>query len=147
MRDRETGEVRAEVVRDTKAGTLQGFVEKHTEPQARVCTDDARAYAGMGRPHESVSHSTGEYVRGEAHTNGAESFRAMLRRALKGVFHKLSPRHLQRYVNEFSGRHNVRSMDTIDQMGHAVADMRGRRLRYVDLMADNGLSSGARQVA
>ena len=68
----------------------------------------------------------------------------MLKRAYKGTFHKLSAKHLQRYVNEFAGRHNIREMDTIRQMEEVVARMVGRRLMYRDLTADNGLSSGAR---
>ncbi len=144
VKDRETNEVSAKVVPDTKAKTLQGFVEERTKPETQVYTDDARAYVGIDRPHESVSHSTGEYVRDDVHTNGMESFWSMFRRGHKGVYHKMSPKHLQRYVNEFSGRHNVREQDTIDQMGSVVAGMVGRRLMYRDLTADNGLSSGAR---
>ena len=64
--------------------------------------------------HESVRHSVAEYVRGMAHTNGIESFGSMLKRAHKGTFHKLSAKHLQRYVNEFAGRRGIRNADTID---------------------------------
>ena len=60
------------------------------------------------------------------------------------MFHKFSVKHLQRYVDEFSGRHNARNCDTIDQMQGVVAGMIGKRLRYDDLTADNGLASGAR---
>ena len=51
----------------------------------------------------------GEYVRGQAHTNGVESFRSMLKRGYIGTYHKMSPKQLNRYVKEFEGRHNVRS--------------------------------------
>ena len=86
--------------------------------------------------HESVRHSVGEYVDGMAHTNGIESFWSMLKRAHKGTYHKISPKHLQRYVNEFSGRHGVRDRDTLDQMQSVVAGMVGKRLTYRDLVAD-----------
>ena len=62
----------------------------------------------------------------------------MLKRAHKGVYHKLSPKHLHRYVQEFAGRHNVRNRDTIDQMEAVVAGLIGRRLLYRDLVGDNG---------
>ena len=62
--------------------------------------------------HESVKYSVSEYVNGQAHTNGVESFWAVLKRACHGVYHQLSPKHLQRYVNQFAGKHNVRHMDT-----------------------------------
>ena len=68
----------------------------------------------------------------------------MLKRAHKGTFHKLSPKHLDRYVQEFAGRHNVREQDTIDQMAAVTDGMEGKRLTYPDLIAANGLASGAR---
>ena len=58
-----------------------------------------------------------------------ESFWATLKRAHKGTYHKISEKHLQRYVNEFSGRHNDRERDTIDQMVHMAQGMVGKRLR------------------
>lgn len=67
----------------------------------------------------------------------------MLRRGYHGVYHKISLKHLQRYVNEYAGRHNLRELDTIDQMHHVVAGMVGRRLLYRDLVADNGQSAVA----
>ncbi len=144
VKDRETNQVAAKVVPDTKAKTLQGFVEERTDPTAQVYTDDAKGYVGIRRRHESVRHSAGQYVRGDAHTNGMESFWSMLKRAHKGTFHKMSRKHMNRYVREFVGRHNVREADTIDQMRSMVGGMDGRRLRYMDLIADNGLPSGAR---
>ena len=94
--------------------------------------------------HEAVNHSVSEFVRGQAHTNGMESFWSMLKRGHQGIYHKFSPKHLDRYVTEFSGRHNAREADTIDQMVGIVVGMAGKRLRYSDLTADNGLDSGAR---
>ena len=72
LRDRPTGQIKAEVVPDARAITLQGFVAAHTEHGATVYTDDAKAYRGMpNRKHEVVKHSAAEYVSGQAHTNGA----------------------------------------------------------------------------
>ena len=85
-----------------------------------------------------------EYVRGQAHTNGVESFWSMIKRAHTGTFHKMSPKHLNRYVREFAGKHNIRSEDTIDQMRAVVAGLVGRNLLYRELISDNGLDSGAR---
>ena len=78
------------------------------------------------------------------HTNGIESFWSMLKRAHKGTFHKMSPKHLNRYVREFAGKHNLRDLDTLDIMGAVVTGMDGKRLKYDTLTADNGLNSGAR---
>ena len=72
------------------------------------------------------------------HTNGVESFWSMLKRAHKGTFHRLSPKHLQRYVNEFAGRHNIWNRDTIDQMTAIVAGQVGKRLMYQELIRPAG---------
>ncbi len=134
-KDRASGRVAARVVDQTDRATLQGFVKAHTLSGAKVYTDEARVYDGLEN-RESVKHSVAEYVRGMAHTNGMESFWSMLKRAHKGTFHKLSAKHLQRYVNEFAGRHNIRNYDTIRQMEHIVAAMVGKRLTYRGLVAD-----------
>ena len=143
-KDRATNRVAVKVVESTDKPTLQGFVVEHTAPGATVYSDEASAYEGLPFEHESVRHSVSEYVRGMAHTNGMESFWSMLKRAHTGTFHKMSPKHLDRYVTEFAERHNMRENDTIDQMGAVVLGMDGKRLRYDDLIAPNGLNSGAR---
>ena len=68
----------------------------------------------------------------------------MLKRAHKGTFHKMSPKHLDRYVQEFAGKHNIRDMNTAAQMAAVAGGLIGKRLMYSKLIADNGLSSGAR---
>ena len=145
-KDRATGRVAAKVIERTDGATLNSFVDENSDPKAKVYTDGSTAYKGRTN-HESVAHSAGEYVRylndEKIHTNGVESFWSMLKRAHKGTFHRLSPKHLQRYVNEFCGRHNVRELDTIDQMRLLAKGLDGRRLRFKDLVADNGKSSAA----
>ena len=143
-RDRATNKVTAKVIETTDRDTLQDFVVENAEPDAVIYTDDAAAYEGIPNPHESVKHSVSEYVNGMAHTNGIESFWAMLKRAHKGTFHKISPKHLDRYVQEFSGKHNIRESDTIVQMHDTVARLVGRNLLYRDLVVANGLSNGGR---
>ena len=143
-KDRETNQVAAKVIERTDAPTLQGFVRTHAAPGATVYSDDAGAYEGLPFDHETVKHSLAEYVRGDVHTNGIESLWSMMKRAHKGTFHKLSPKHLDRYVQEFAARHNLRDEDTIDIMAAVADGMGGKRLRYRELIADNGLESGAR---
>ena len=133
VRDRETCRVSAKPVSRTDKATLQGFVEDRTEPYALVYTDEAAAYTGMSRVHKSVRHGVGEYVRDQASTNGVESFWAMLKRGYQGTYHQMSPKHLHRYVNEFSGRHNDRPRDTADQMTAIAHGMVGKRLKYNEL--------------
>ena len=80
-----------------------------------------------------MHHSVGEYVRGQAHTSGIESFWALLKRGYHGTYHQMSPKHLHRHVTEVEGRYNLRPLDTIDQMAVIVRGMDQKRLRYVDL--------------
>ena len=142
IKDRASNKVQATVVPDTKSKTLIRFIMKYVRPNTKIYTDDALTYHVLPN-HESVKHSVGEYVKGKAHTNGVESFWSLLKRAHQGVFHKISPKHLDRYVKEFAGKHNLRRLDTLAQMKAVVRRLAGKRLMYRDLIADNGLSSGA----
>ena len=147
VKDRATKQVRAKVVKNKSGAELRSVVEENVAPGAAVFTDEAGAYRKLderGYRHERVNHSVGEYVDGHVHTNSIESFWSMLKRAHKGVFHKLSPKHLQRYVDEFAGRANMRELDTAEQMATVVAAMAAKRLTYSRLIEDNGLASGAR---
>ena len=144
VKDRATGKVQAAVVASTDKETIQDFVVDNAAPEADVYHDDAAAYHDLPFTHAAVKHSIKEYVNGKVHTNGIESFWAMLKRAHKGVYHKFSNKHLQRYVDEFVARQNFRRKDTVDQMAALVQGMEGKRLKYSELTADNGLESGAR---
>ena len=137
VKDRETREVRAEVVPGTDRHTLQGFVEDHVEPEAAKYTDEHHAYHGLSN-HATCQHSVARWGDGQAHTNGLESFWSMFKRGYHGVYHRMSVKHLHRYVNEFAGRHNIRDKDTIDQMSHVFAGMIGKRLMYETLISQEG---------
>ena len=132
-KDRETGKVSASVVPATDARTLSGFVKDRMADGAKLYTDDHASYQGIPN-REAVRHSAREYVRGDVHTNGIESYWSLFKRGLYGTYHQVSVKHLGRYVNEFEGRHNVRPHDTIDQM--AIMARRGvdRRLTYEELI-------------
>ena len=133
-KDRATNQIAARVVARTDKRTLQGFVRERAAVGTMVYTDEHRSYGGLPN-RETVKHSVGEYVNGKAHVNGVESFWSMLKRGYHGVYHHMSPKHLQRYINEFSGRHNSRPLDTLAQMKAIVRGLEGRRLRKVDLVA------------
>ena len=138
MKDRGTGQVKAQVVKDNRGPTLQQFVCDHVKEGAAVYTDEARAYKGLvSFDHAAVNHSVSKFVDGQVHTNGMESFWAVLKRAYRGVYHQISPKHLNRYIAQFAGEHNIRRLDTLDQMEHVVAGMVGKRLMYWELTANN----------
>ena len=136
-RERESGKVVAIPIDKTNAQTLNKFVENTVVPQSYVYTDDHAGYHDLGwnYEHRHVSHGRGEYVNGDAHTNGIESFWAMLKRGYCGAYHWMSPKHLHRYVSEFAGRLNTKEMSTIDQMALMVSRMDGVRLSYRDLIS------------
>ena len=131
-KDRGSRKVAAKVVPNTTADTLQGFVEDRRVSNAPVYTDGATAYDGL-EGLEAVHHSVGEYVRGRVHTNGVESFWSMLKRGYHSTYHRMSVKHLQRYVNKFCGRHNVRDLDTVDQMVAVFVGLVGKRLTCTEL--------------
>ena len=129
-RERDTKRVRARVVPSTKKEVTREFVTDTMSPGGTLMTDENPSYRGIVDDHQTVCHSAYEYVRDMASTNGIESFWATLKRAYKGTFHKLSHKHLSRYVDEFAGRHNVRDRDTLDQMAVLTAAMVGKRIEY-----------------
>ena len=133
IRDRATNKVMARVVPDTTSETLGDFITGSVIPGTKIYTDDATAYTHLPN-HASVKHSVAEYVKGPVHTQGIESFWATLKRAHKGTFHRLSAKHLHRYVDEFVSRHNMRELDTLAQMALIASKMENAQLRYKDLV-------------
>ena len=139
MKDRKTKKVQAKVVDNTDSPTLQGFVRTRTKPDTKVFTDDHRSYIGLAN-HDVVKHSVREYVDGQVHTNGIESFWALLKRGYIGTYHHMSVKHLHRYVNEFAGRHNVRGLATLKQMALLAMGMVGKVLPYDTLIEKEDFS-------
>ena len=135
LKDRKTNKIHAEVVSNVNRKTMHKFVIENTTEGTLIYTDEASVYEGVPRYHIPINHSVGEYVRGQAHTNGMESFWSMVDRGYMGIYHHMSPKHLHRYICEFQGRHNDRPLDTIDQMEEMVRNMESKRLRYQDLIA------------
>ena len=136
MRDK-SGNVFATPIQNTKASTLQGFVSAYAPKGSTVVTDNFPAYRGLtnqGYTHITINHSVGEYVKEMAHTNGIESFWSLLKRGYIGVYHFMSAKHLHRYVNEFSYRHNTSNYGTMDFIGATVVRMGGKRLTYKELI-------------
>ena len=133
-KDRLTNQVAAQPIEGVDSISLNHFVTGATAPEAIIYTDEWRGYNYVPRIRETVKHGAKQYVDGMVHTNGMESFWSMLKRGYVGTYHKLSVKHLDRYVDEFAGRHNQRPLDTIDQMATMVRGMNGKRLRYEDLI-------------
>ena len=135
VKDRATNQIVAQVVPTPTKAVLHDFIEQTVEDNATVYTDEWGGYHNLPRKHHIVRHSVGQYVDGMASTNGIESFWAMMKRGFTGTYHQMSPKHLDRYVQEFEGRHNARPMDTADQMAAMVRGSDGKRLQYQELIA------------
>ena len=138
VKSRTSGQVAATLVNTVSAITLQRTVHQNVEPGSMVYTDQNAGYVKLARQgyrHASVHHGMKQFVHGMAHTNGIESFWSLLKRGYYGTFHQISKKHLQRYVNEFAGRHNHRSLDTMMQMRGIAHGFDGKMLRYRDLVS------------
>jgi transposase len=106
------GRVIAKKVEDTRAATLLPFVKERVLPASTVYTDEAAAYEGLpghGYLHHRVHHASKVYVIGDAHTNTIEGFWSLVKNGLRGVYHAVSDKYLQTYLDEFSFRYNRRN--------------------------------------
>ena len=138
IKERKTGRVVAQPVADTTKETLQDFIQDYVEEGSKIYTDEFKSYSGLeekGYEHSTVKHSAGEWVRQQAHTNGIESFWALLRRSYHGTHHWMSAKHLESYVNEFATRSNLRGDNTVNFMEHIAREMSGKRLTWKQLLA------------
>ncbi len=129
------GRVIAQHVASTSTRELQAFVRVNVAEGATLYTDEHAAYVGMPEyKHHAVNHTAKQYVDGMAHTNGIESFWALLKCGHYGIFHYMSVKHLDRYVGEFANRHNTARISTLEFMGETAKGMVGRHVSYKELI-------------
>jgi transposase-like protein len=94
---------------------LSSLVREHIDIEnTTIITDEFKGYCGLAKfsKHEIVNHQVW-YVDGFKHTNSMESFWALLKRGIIGQYHKVSIKHLPKYINEFCYRHNHRNDDDL----------------------------------
>lgn len=121
-------------------GTVHQAIIRNVEVGSTIHSNEAGAYNGLGDlffTHERVDHSAGEFARDGVSTNSIESVWAVLKRGVHGVFHYVSPKHLDRYVQEFTLRLNDGNVarHTLARLDSFIADTAGRRLTYKALIA------------
>jgi transposase-like protein len=128
------GRIRRRVVTNVNGKTLKAAIRETVNSQARIITDDYQVYNGIGSEyaggHESVCHSTKEYVRGDIHTNTAESSFAILKRGIMGIYHNVSKEYLHRYVWQFDFIWNHRKSNDGERTVAAIKAAEGKRLKY-----------------
>ena len=141
VKDRETGMVNVDVVKSRTDVELVSFVHANIANafETVVYTDGLEAYNKLWTEHHyAVNHSGGQYVAGDAHTNGIESLWSMFKRGIMGTYHYISPKHTLRYAVEFAGRHNLRLLNGWDRLRKVVSGMNGKRLTWRQLVGRRG---------
>jgi transposase-like protein len=131
------GEVRAQVVESVDSAVLHTVVRETVAADSVLYTDEHRGYRGLHEYHHNVvAHSVGRYVDGDKHTNGIESFWALFKRGYHGVYHYMSPKHLQKYVDEFAFRLNRKGEDSQSVFSDVVSRItESTKLPYKELIA------------
>lgn len=130
------GSVRTFHVAEANRQTVEKIVRENVHPDSRLHTDESRLYPRVGKEfaaHETVKHSAGEYARGDVHNNNAEAFFGVFKKGMRGVYQHCAEKHLHRYLDEFSFRHNTRTkLGFTDTMRAeiAVEGIEGKRLTY-----------------
>ena len=136
MFDRQTREIRAKVIPNTRRETLQREILSNVEHGSKVYTDEANAYDNALKDkfiHETVNHMD-YYVRGQVHTNCLENFWSLTKRNLAGTYVAVEPFHLDRYLDEQMFRFNNRQNVTDSQRFNKVlSQIAGKRLTYAEL--------------
>ena len=127
------GKMRSRVIGRVTKDNLGAALKDIVDTSATLHTDELQAYTKLGpafKKHETVCHSKGEYARGDVHCNSAESFFALLKRGIHGVFHHVGKQHLGRYADEFSFRWNYRKVTDGQRTEAALRLAPGCRLAY-----------------
>ena len=139
--DRTSGRSKSFVVDNVKASTLLPILREYIAKEAIVYTDEAKQYTKLGTEfadHDFTTHSKGQYVRGNVHTNTIEGYFSIFKRGMKGVYQHCSKRHLHLYAAEFEFRCNNRVANGVDDAQRSkVALMKviGKRMLYRDSCA------------
>jgi hypothetical protein len=129
------GKLKTEVM-PLKNDIIMNIVKKHVDTQAQLITDGAGAYYYAHKDyakHEIIYHSKDEFVRGVFHTNTIEGFFAYLKRSIFGIYHQVSPKHLQAYCNENAYRYNLREMKDGERFIFSLSQISGK-LSYKTLI-------------
>lgn len=139
MRER-GGRTRAKVTAIRTLDEIHGAIHENVEVGSQLYTDDHMVFNdldGLFYKHESVNHSAGEYARGAATTNSIESVWAVLKRGIHGVYHHVTAKHLDRYVQEAAFRLNEGNVKrhTFERLDSFVDAIVGKRLTYKQLIA------------
>lgn len=105
------GKLEVRKVANSKRKTIMPIVAENIEKGTQVYSDEFNVYNAlpeMGYEHEAVSHAEKIYVKGNAHTNNIEGFWSQSKNGIRGVYHAVSAKYLQNYLDEYAFRYNHR---------------------------------------
>lgn len=128
------GHVRSFHVDSVTAKTLKPIMHNQIAQDTHIVTDDFKSYCGLDKElknHDTIRHSTGEYVRGKIHTNTIEGYFSILKRVLVGTFHYVGANHLKRYIGEFDFRYNNRKISDSERAEFVLIGIEGKGLFYI----------------
>lgn len=131
------GQSRAKKMKQLSAKNLREYIQENVTEEATVNTDGYSGYNNLDKHfpnHEVVDHNSGEFARGRAYTNTAESWFSLLKRGVYGTFHHVSEKHLDRYVDEFVFRWNNRKISDLERTIIAIHTVGRKRLMYKQLI-------------
>lgn len=128
------GEVRLQIVPNTRRKSLDPIVKQHIESGSNVYSDNLPSYRNLNDEyiHKVIDHAE-RYVDGEIHTNGIENFWSLLKRTIKGTYVSVEPFHLFRYLDEQAFRFNNRTGNDSDRFLKAASQITGKRVTYKQL--------------
>lgn len=128
------GEVRAQVVKNNQSRHIQPGIRANVEPGSILYSDIGSWYRGLEAEYvlQQVNHAI-EYVNGEIHTNSLENFWSLLKRSLRGTYVAVAPWQLNRYLDEFCRRFNLRKLTDAQRFHAVMRYVVGRRLTYATL--------------
>lgn len=132
------GRIIAMKVKNTTQQSIMPIISQNVSKDAKIMTDEWKAYRNISSDyeHEVVKHSKGEYVIGNCHTNTIEGFWSLLKRGIVGIYHNVSEKHLDSYVDEFEYRYNTRHLKCSDRFSNMLS-MSNSRLTYNELVGNN----------
>ncbi|MFZ0798755.1 MAG: IS1595 family transposase [Terriglobales bacterium] len=114
--EKRIGRVKALSTPDVTAERVLGIVHEHILPKSTVFTDEYRIYDRLGgrvKEHKRINHTAKVYVVGDVHTNTIEGFWSLVKRGIGGVYHQVSQKYLQSYLDEYSFRYNRRDQGNL----------------------------------
>ena len=131
------GKVKTFVVPNRQAEIVQPIMRNYVETNSRIISDAWGAYTTLKSDftHVSIKHTLGNYVTyGDEHTNNIEGYWAILKRGIYGIYHQVSPKHLQRYCDEFGYRYNTRKQTNVERFDDALKQVSNARITYQTLI-------------